>query len=75
MTIDTLRMTAEEVNGLLEQREVSSQEIFDAYRTAIDERDGELLGRTGGLGPLGVDEDDDPGHGSPRPIAARSPGW
>jgi aspartyl-tRNA(Asn)/glutamyl-tRNA(Gln) amidotransferase subunit A len=42
MTIDTLRMTAEEVNDLLGRGEASSQEIFDAYRAAIDERDGEL---------------------------------
>ena len=40
--IDTLRLTAEQVNDLLEKGEVSSQEIFDAYRAAIDERDGEL---------------------------------
>ena len=40
--IDTLRLTAEQVNDLLERGEVSSQEIFDAYRAAIDERDGEL---------------------------------
>ena len=40
--IDTLRLTAEQVNDLLERREVSSQEIFDAYRAAIEARDGEL---------------------------------
>jgi aspartyl-tRNA(Asn)/glutamyl-tRNA(Gln) amidotransferase subunit A len=40
--IDTLRLTAEQVNDLLEKGEASSQEIFDAYRAAIDERDGEL---------------------------------
>jgi len=40
--IDTLRLTAEEANGLLERREVSSSELFAAYRAAIDERDGEL---------------------------------
>jgi aspartyl-tRNA(Asn)/glutamyl-tRNA(Gln) amidotransferase subunit A len=40
--IDTLRLTAEEVNGLLERGEASSQEIFEAYRAAIDERDGDL---------------------------------
>ena len=40
--IDTLRLTAEQVNDLLERREVSSQEIFDAYRAAIEDRDGEL---------------------------------
>ena len=30
------------MNDLLERREVSSQEIFDAYRAAIEARDGEL---------------------------------
>ena len=40
--IDTLRLTAEEAMGLLERREVSARELFDAYRAAIDERDGEL---------------------------------
>ena len=53
MTIDTLRLTAEQVNDLLERREVSSQEIFDAYRAAIDARDAELhcfLRLTDGVG-------------------------
>jgi aspartyl-tRNA(Asn)/glutamyl-tRNA(Gln) amidotransferase subunit A len=40
--IDTLRLTAEEAMGLLERREVSGGELWDAYRAAIDERDGEL---------------------------------
>src|SRR5262249_44763889 len=40
--IDTLRMSAKEVNDLLEGGEASSDEIFAAYRAAIDERDGEL---------------------------------
>ena len=40
--IDTLRMSAKEVNDLLETREASSDEIFAAYRAAIDERDPEL---------------------------------
>ena len=40
--IDTLRLTAEESMGLLERREVSARELFDAYRAAIDERNGEL---------------------------------
>src|SRR5438876_2537774 len=40
--IDTLRLTAEEAMGLLERREVSSAELFDAYRDAIAARDGEL---------------------------------
>jgi aspartyl-tRNA(Asn)/glutamyl-tRNA(Gln) amidotransferase subunit A len=42
MSIDTLRLTAEEALGLLERKEVSGGELFDAYRAAIDERDGEL---------------------------------
>jgi aspartyl-tRNA(Asn)/glutamyl-tRNA(Gln) amidotransferase subunit A len=40
--IDTLRLTAEEAMGLLERKEVSARELWDAYRAAIDERDGEL---------------------------------
>ena len=40
--IDTLRLTAEDVSGLLERNEVSADEISAAYRGAIDERDGEL---------------------------------
>jgi aspartyl-tRNA(Asn)/glutamyl-tRNA(Gln) amidotransferase subunit A len=40
--IDTLRLTAEEALGLLERGEVSSAELFSAYRAAIDERDEEL---------------------------------
>ncbi len=40
--IDTLRLTAEEANDLLTRGEVSSAELLDAYRAAIDERDGEL---------------------------------
>jgi aspartyl-tRNA(Asn)/glutamyl-tRNA(Gln) amidotransferase subunit A len=40
--IDTLRLTAEEANVLLRRREVSTDELFDAYRAAIDARDGEL---------------------------------
>ena len=40
--IDTLRLTAKEVNDLLESGEASSDEIFAAYRAAIDERDSEL---------------------------------
>jgi aspartyl-tRNA(Asn)/glutamyl-tRNA(Gln) amidotransferase subunit A len=42
MTIDTLRLTAEEANDLLTRGEVSSNELFAAYRAAIDERDEEL---------------------------------
>jgi aspartyl-tRNA(Asn)/glutamyl-tRNA(Gln) amidotransferase subunit A len=42
MTIDTLRLTAEEAHGLLERREVSAAELRGAYRAAIDARDEEL---------------------------------
>ena len=42
MTIDTLRLTAEEAAGLIERGEVSSAELVDAYRAAIGERDEEL---------------------------------
>src|SRR5438046_6751539 len=40
--IDTLRLTAQQVNDLLAAGEASSDEIFSAYRAAIDERDAEL---------------------------------
>jgi aspartyl-tRNA(Asn)/glutamyl-tRNA(Gln) amidotransferase subunit A len=40
--IDTLRLTAENAIGLLERREVSSRELWDAYRAAIEGRDDEL---------------------------------
>jgi aspartyl-tRNA(Asn)/glutamyl-tRNA(Gln) amidotransferase subunit A len=40
--IDTLRLTAEEAQGLLARGEVSGSELFAAYRSAIDERDPEL---------------------------------
>jgi aspartyl-tRNA(Asn)/glutamyl-tRNA(Gln) amidotransferase subunit A len=40
--IDTLRLTAEEANTLLRKKEVSGEELFAAYRAAIDERDSEL---------------------------------
>ena len=40
--IDTLRLTAKQANDLLTSGEASSDEIFAAYRAAIDERDGEL---------------------------------
>ncbi len=42
MTIDTLRLTAEEALGLLARKEVSGAELFAAYREAIDARNGEL---------------------------------
>ena len=40
--IDTLRLTAEEAIRLLEAGDVSADELADAYRAAIDERDPEL---------------------------------
>ena len=40
--IDTLRLTAEEAMRLVRDKEVSSAELFAAYRAAIDERDPEL---------------------------------
>jgi aspartyl-tRNA(Asn)/glutamyl-tRNA(Gln) amidotransferase subunit A len=40
--IDTLRLTAKEANDLLTAGEVSSDELFAAYRAAIEERDPEL---------------------------------
>jgi aspartyl-tRNA(Asn)/glutamyl-tRNA(Gln) amidotransferase subunit A len=42
MTIDTLRLTAEDALGMLERREVSSAELFGAYRNAIAANDEEL---------------------------------
>jgi aspartyl-tRNA(Asn)/glutamyl-tRNA(Gln) amidotransferase subunit A len=42
MTVDTLRLTAEEAAGLLERKEVSAAELHRAYLDAIAERDGEL---------------------------------
>ena len=42
MTIDTLRLTAEQANELLRSGEVSGEELFAAYRAAIDERNEEL---------------------------------
>jgi aspartyl-tRNA(Asn)/glutamyl-tRNA(Gln) amidotransferase subunit A len=40
--IDTLRLTAEGAAGLIERGEVSAEELYSAYRAAIDERDPEL---------------------------------
>ena len=40
--IDTLRLTAEEAARLVRDNEVSERELWDAYRAAIDARDGEL---------------------------------
>ena len=42
MTIDTLRLTAEEADALLARKEVSGAELFAAYRDAIEARDPEL---------------------------------
>ena len=42
MTVDTLRLTAEEAMGMLARRDVSGDELFAAYRAAIDARNGEL---------------------------------
>jgi aspartyl-tRNA(Asn)/glutamyl-tRNA(Gln) amidotransferase subunit A len=42
MTVDTLRLTAEEAWRLVDTREVSGAELFAAYRNAIGERDEEL---------------------------------
>src|SRR5919204_73431 len=39
---DMLRLTAEEARRLLERGEVTGDELFAAYRAAIDERDAEL---------------------------------
>jgi aspartyl-tRNA(Asn)/glutamyl-tRNA(Gln) amidotransferase subunit A len=40
--IDTLHLTAEQANGLLTRGEASTDELFAAYRAAIDDRDPEL---------------------------------
>ena len=40
--IDTLRLTAEEATRLVREREISSAELYAAYREAIDARDPEL---------------------------------
>ena len=40
--IDTLRLSAEEALGMIDRREVSSFELYDAYRAAIDAGDSEL---------------------------------
>ena len=36
MTLDTLRLSAEDARGLLDRGEVSPRELWDAYRAAID---------------------------------------
>ena len=40
--IDTLRLSAEEARALLQRGDVSAQELWEAYSTAIDERNEEL---------------------------------
>ncbi len=40
--IDTLRLTAEEAMRLVREKEVTSAELYSAYRAAIDARDPEL---------------------------------
>ena len=42
MTVDTLRLSAEEANKLVADGEVSSDELYHAYLDAIGERDPEL---------------------------------
>ena len=42
MTVDTLRLSAEEAKRLLDAKEVSGAELFAAYLEAIGERDPEL---------------------------------
>ena len=42
MTIDTLRLSAEEANTLVAEGEISSDELYRAYLDAIGERDPEL---------------------------------
>jgi aspartyl-tRNA(Asn)/glutamyl-tRNA(Gln) amidotransferase subunit A len=42
MSVDTLRLTAEDALGLLERKEVSGAELHRAYLDAAAERDGEL---------------------------------
>ena len=42
MTLDTLRLSAEEAWKLLDAGEVSGRELWDAYRAAIDASNGEL---------------------------------
>ncbi len=40
--IDTLRLTAYEAAKLLREKQITGAELWEAYRRAIDERDGEL---------------------------------
>jgi aspartyl-tRNA(Asn)/glutamyl-tRNA(Gln) amidotransferase subunit A len=48
--IDTLRLTAEEARGLLERRELSARELFDAYRAREDDLHAFLLRLDDGAG-------------------------
>ena len=50
--IDTLRLTAKQANGLLTTGEASSDEIFSAYRAAIDECDKNGGNHVSPVGPL-----------------------
>ncbi|HEY6031560.1 MAG TPA: hypothetical protein VIU44_13400, partial [Gaiellaceae bacterium] len=55
--IDTLRLTAYEAARLVRDKEVSGEELWDAYAAAIDERDAELhcyLHRCENPGGIGV---------------------
>jgi aspartyl-tRNA(Asn)/glutamyl-tRNA(Gln) amidotransferase subunit A len=57
MTIDTLRLTAHEAARLVRDKEVSGDELWDAYAAAIDEREPELhcyLHRCDDPGGVGV---------------------
>src|SRR5580765_7123577 len=42
MSLDTLRLSAEEARRLLDRGEVSPRELWDAYRAAIDASNDEL---------------------------------
>jgi aspartyl-tRNA(Asn)/glutamyl-tRNA(Gln) amidotransferase subunit A len=42
MTVDTLRLTAEDAARLVREKEISGAELYAAYRAAIDARDPEL---------------------------------
>jgi aspartyl-tRNA(Asn)/glutamyl-tRNA(Gln) amidotransferase subunit A len=57
LSLDTLRLTAYEAARLVRDKEVSGEELWDAYAAAIDERDGELhcyLHRCENPGGVGV---------------------
>ncbi len=42
VVVDTQRLSAEEARALLDRGEISAQELWEAYRAAIDEHNGEL---------------------------------